>query len=814
MLRQKMLQDIRQNKWQFISILLMAFLGVYLFCGVGGEWAGVNNYRKGYYEQTNLADGWIWGEGFSDSDVEKVKGIDGIEDVEKRCYVEVTGKDSHNPTVYMYGLNENTVCMPYVVEGEEVNVHSKGDVWLDKNFATAKNLKVGDSYTFNFQGTDFTLKIAGLVYSSEYQYYSNENDLWPYYNNIGFAYCSAKSIPIKQYIIDYINKSDKSVSELVDEFAKENDEIKKNAKMLKDLSKSFIVRSLEKADDSEFEQMLPYTQIIFTSSVDASSLSDKIDKTLKGNYAVYTTRKETAGIQMMDAEMTQHKMLGAIFPIAFMAIAILAIITSMNRLINNQRTQIGTLKALGFSKAKIVLHYVNYGFWVSLAGAVLGLIVGPLTLPYLFYSSMSSYYTLPKWQPGFDISFVIVAAATVLACTLATLFSVIGMLDGTPAQTLRPKAPKNFKLTKLERSKAWQKMGFNMRWSIRTFMRGKVRTIMGIVGTISCMALLVAAFSMSDCMNDMENWMYNEIQVQETRLTLDSEATVKDAEKIAKDVDGEMMMTDSIEIKANGKKMTESLTVTDGEGCYYLTDINRKQIAPNDNTVAVTRKVADELGLKEGDEFEWHIYTSDKWVKSKLTLINRTPMTQGLSITRATLEKLGYEFKPTYVDTKQKLTTYNSDKVQNVLTSKDLHNFWDNYMETMNMMVGIIMLLAIVLAVVVLYNLGLLTYTENERQNATLKVLGFPTGKILTLNIIQNIIFSVIGIIFGVPLGLYLVYAMIASAGSEFDMMVKLSPTSFVIAAIITFGVSVLTSFLFTKKVKNLDMVSSLKSVE
>ena len=107
-----------------------------------------------------------------------------------------------------------------------------------------------------------------------------------------------------------------------------------------------------------------------------------------------------------------------------------------------------------------------------------------------------------------------------------------------------------------------------------------------------------------------------------------------------------------------------------------------------------------------------------------------------------------------------------------------------------------------------------LTTHKNERQNATLKVLGFPTGKILKLNIIQNIIFSVIGIIFGVPLGLYLVYAMIASAGSEFDMMVKLSPTSFVIAAIITFGVSVLTSFLFTKKVKNLDMVSSLKSVE
>ena len=422
MLKQKMLQDMKQNKWQFISVMIMAFLGVFIFTGIGGEWAGVENYRKGYYEQTNLADGWIWGEGFTDNDLNKVKNIEGITDAEKRCYVEVTGQDEYNPTIYLYGLEKNSICKPFVVDGESFNPDAKNKVWLDKQFADAKNLRVGDSYTFVFENVPFSLEIAGLIYSSEYQYYSNKNDLWPDYNNIGFAYCSYKSLPIKDYIINYINDSDKSVEELVDEFASESEEIKQNADLIKNFSKANIVNMLEKAETDEFSEMTPFTQIIFTSSVDAADLSDKIDEVLKENYAAYTTRAETEGVMMLDSEMSQHKMMSAIFPVAFLLIAILAIVTSMNRLVNNQRTQIGTLKALGFSKNKIILHYVNYGFWVSLIGSVLGCITGPLTLPYLFYDSMSSFYTLPEWKAGFDISFIFVAVATVLACTLTTFF--------------------------------------------------------------------------------------------------------------------------------------------------------------------------------------------------------------------------------------------------------------------------------------------------------------------------------------------------------------------------------------------------------
>ena len=159
MLRQKMFQDMKQNKWQFISIMIMAFLGVFIFTGIGGEWAGVENYRKDYYEQTNLADGWIWGEGFSNDDLNKVKNIDGIMDAEKRCYVEVTGQDEYNPTVYLYGLEKNSICKPLVVEGEEFNSDFENKVWLDKRFADAKRLKVGDTYTFVFENVPFHLKL-------------------------------------------------------------------------------------------------------------------------------------------------------------------------------------------------------------------------------------------------------------------------------------------------------------------------------------------------------------------------------------------------------------------------------------------------------------------------------------------------------------------------------------------------------------------------------------------------------------------------------------------------------------------------------
>lgn len=813
MLNQKMLRDMGQNKWQFFSIVIMSFLGVFIFTGIGGEWAGVQSYREKYYADTNLADGWIYGEGFSDEDVQSVLSIDGVTGAEKRTYLELTGDDEYSPQIYFYALGENTICKPYVVKGEEYSVDSKGKVWLDTRFAEARGLKVGDDYTFLFEDVPFTLQIAGLVYSSEYQYYSNENDLWPDFNNIGFAYCSYLSMPMKDYIINYIETSGKSVSDLVDEFAEQSDEIAENASLLKVLSKDYIIRMLQQADDSEFLDMLPYTQIVFTSSANASDLSEDIDSALQ-SYAVFLTRAENEGIFMLDDEMAQHKMMSSVFPIVFLLIAVLSVVTGMNRLVSNQRTQIGTLKALGFGRAKITWHYVSYGFVLSLIGAALGCLVGPLTLPKLFLYSMQSYYTLPEWKGGFDISFLLVTIATVAACTLTTYLTVRYVLSDMPAALLRPKAPKALKLTALEKSSSWEKLSFSFKYSLRSFVRGKFKTVMGIIGTVGCMALLVCAFSCYDSMEDMETWQYGEIQVSTARLTLSSSATVKNAEAIAADIDGEIIMTSAIEARANGNKITCTATVLDGEGCYFITDSARNSITPDDSTIALTMKTANALGLSEGDEFEWHIYTSDTWVTSKITIIHRAPMTQGLVITRNTLEALGYDFEPTYVDTQQNISEYDSEYVSNVLTSEDMHSFWDNYMESMNMMIGAILFFALVLAIVVLYNIGKLNFTENLRENATLKVIGFSTNRIMNLGVIQNMVCALIGAVVGLPAGLGLTYIMCATVGDTFDIMLKISTPSFAFCAAVTLVTAFVVSLLFRRQIRRLDMVSSLKGIE
>lgn len=813
MLLKKMFRDMGKNKMQFISIFLMAFLGVYIFTGVGGEWAGIEATRKGYYADTNLADGWIWGENLTKDDMAEIRKLDGVKDVQRRFYIETTGSDSNKPVIYLYGLENNEICMPYIAEGEEFDASSADKIWLDIQFAKAKNIKVGDSYTISFQGTDMTKTVAGLIYSSEYQYYANENDLWPDYNNIGFAYCSVNALPFKDYIINTVKSDEYTVRELAEMFLTE-DQIRDYSKVIDSVSKDFLVRILEKEDNSEFISNIPYDQIIITTDSNAKSLDTDIQSILGDRYAVYTSRSETSGIQMLNSEVEQHKMIGSVFPIAFMLVAILAIITGMNRLINNQRIQIGTLGALGFSKTAIIIHYVGYGFWMSLFGAAAGLLIGPVTLPYAFYSSMASYYTLPQWRPGWDISFVLVAAATVAACSLTSFFTVIAIVKDAPAQALRPKAPKKIKLTAIERSSLWRKTGFNLRWNLRDFRRGKVKTLMGVVGTVSCMALLVCAFCCYDSMADMEKWMYDEIQICNTRITLDDSTRLKQAEKISADVSGELIETQAIEVQANGIKATANLTVCEGKGIYNITDTNRIPAAPDDDTVALSKKVAEKLGIDAGDKIKWHIYTSSNWVESAVTIIDRVPMSQGMVITRNTLEKSGYDFEPDYIDTMEAITEYKSDAVNNVLTRDDMHTFWTNYMETMNMMVAILILFAAILAVVVLYNMGLLSFTERQRELVTLKVIGFQSVTLRNLNVVQNLILSLIGVALGVPAGKALVKMMLDSAGDEFDMMVSLSFSSFLISAVVTVGVSLLVSLLFSKKLRELDMVSALKGVE
>lgn len=757
MLFLKMLRDMGRHKTQFISIFIMSFLGVFIYAGVGGEWKGLKSTSNNYYKKTNIADVWLYGNGFTDEDEKAVKDIDGIKETERRLVVDGVGKFDNKPKIALNYVEKNDISKMYLLSGESFSTDKDG-IWLDGRFAKAHNLSVGDKITITYEGLTIDKKIMGTIYNPEYVYEPNGDGMTPDFSANGYAYISYRYFPVPNGIV--------------------------------------------------------YNQMMFkTDGRDASKLESKVDSTLKGKNSVYLLKKNHTSYAMFQQEIDQHKSMGSIFPVAFLVIALLTMLTTMTRIINSQRMQIGTLKALGFKKRTITLHYISYGFWISLAGSLLGAIIGPMTLPRLFYPSMSSYYTLPEWKPVIDPSFYAMAAATVALCMLITYSACRKVLADTPSKTLRPKAPKLVKHNVFERTALWKKLGFNMQWNLRDISRNKVRSLMGVLGVLGCTALLVCAFGMNDDMNDIKDWQYKQIDTFNSKLSVSDVAPDSEIKDAMSKVNGQAVMEDTVEIKKGSAKKTGSLTACDNVTLQKMTDKDRNIIDLKQDGVMISLKMADQLGVKTGDEIKWHIYGNQKWVTSTVTGIYRNPIAQGITLTRSSLEKLGYKFRTTSILTSENVTGKIAG-ISSIQDKSDLVKAWDKMIEAMMKMVYILIAAAASLAIVVLYNLGILSFTEAERELATLKVVGFKSNKLGRLLLVQNILLSAVGFIVGIPVGKWLIDAMVSTAGDSFDMMTRIHTENILLSFAITFAIVILVKVMFSGKIKNLDMVGSLKGVD
>lgn len=706
---------------------MLAFLGVYVYAGIGGEVAGIREVRNSYNKETNLGDAWIYGENFTEDDLEAVKGIEGISNAQRRLFLTAVGESEQKPTIYLYFQEDNVISKPKVVKGDAFDPADSKRVWLDKRFADANNLTVGDEYTFDIEGNQLTLEIGGLIYSPEYTYYTNDDAMMPDFSKVGIAFASYKAIPV---------------------------------------------------------DLIAFTQMIITTDrTDVASLEDKVNEVLDGGYSYFITRESVPGVNQLKDEMKQHESMMIIFTIAFVGIAILAIITTMNRLVNNQRTQIGTMKVLGMRRGKILRHYMAYGFWLSAVGAALGVTLGPLTLPKLFIPSMSSGYTLPEWKGGYNISFFLVGVVTVVACTLTTYLSCRKVLAVNPADTLRPAAPKKGKRCIFERLPFWNKLSFSVQYNLRDLSRSKIRCLMGFAGTLSCMALLVCSASMYDSFNNMQDWLYKDIQNFDNRVELKKETTLYDAESLSKELQGEMVMEDAVIVKANNKKKTLTFTAAEGKGLYRITDRNLDIDTLQDSDFAITEKTADALGVKAGDEISWHLIDAEEWKTATVTVINRMPIGAGITTTREVVEKAGYDFIPSYIATDVDEDNIQSDHIKKLFTKSSLLEAWAVTMESMTILIVVLIIVASLLGLLILYNLGLLAYAEREKELATLKVVGFNASKLRKMLLIQNTWLSVLGIIAGTPAGLLMVQYMVDIMGDSFDMTATLSIPSFLLCA-------------------------------
>lgn len=789
MLRRKMIRDIKQNLSQFITILLMVFIGIMAYSGIESYMEGMKETANNFYGDYNLQDLNVMGE-LSEENIDTIKEISNVKNAEGKLNVNGVLENDDDTTISMNFIEENEISKFYIVDGESFNKDTKG-IWLDNFFAGENKLKIGDTLKVKYDGYVFEEKIVGLINVPDHVYdVKDESQLYPDHKTFGFAYASSNELEgfIKNQVMKEANLTDESIFNQVFSNFNYKDYIKYN----------YIMVDIDNKE--KFNEV-------------KNSIEEKIE-----NVAVINI-EDTTSYKQYQGEIEEGETYIGVFSGLFLFIALLSVVTTMNRVVKKQRLQIGTLKALGFKQRKIVLHYISYSFWISMVAVLLGLVAGRYFIGSVFIGLEMSFFEIPNGMPIIKNDSYVVAALVVLCVSFVTYLSTRKILKEKTADTLRNEIPSvKSKSLNITTTGIFKKMSFNTKWNIRDMFRNKARTITGIVGITACAMLIVCSLGMLDSMNYFIDLQFNKIFNFEYKLSLKSDISTENLKELTDKYGDNTSQSIYIEIKDNdGNIESNNIFVTDSKDYVRFVDNKDRFISvDNDEGVYVTYKLAKTKGYKIGDEILWHISGNNKYYTSKIVGFNKDPQNQNVTMTRKYLESLDIEYKPDSLYTNVDLSENKDIAGVTVISNIDkLKEGMDGMLETMKTMLVLIIVIAIILGSVIIYNLGILSYTEKQYQFATLKVLGFKDKQIQKIFIRQNNIVSVISIILGLPAGFYLTDWLFKTTIEEhYDFGAHINFVSYVLAAIGTFVISYVVSKILAKKIRKIDMVTSLKGNE
>jgi len=783
-----MMRDIRKNLSQFITIFLMVLIGVMAYSGIEAYMDGMDKTRNKFYSENNIHDLEVIGSNFTKDDLKNIKNIDNVKDAERK--LSVTGTTDKDKTLLINFIESNNISKFYIVEGEKFD--NKSGVWLDQFYANENNIKVGDTILVKYDSLELHEKVRALINVPDHLYdVRDSSELYPDRKKFGFAYLSSNEIT-EEYIKKLVMKEYKIDDERVfDTLVK----------------------------DFNYKDYYIYNYVMV--DVDNTKKTDKVKETIEekiDNAKAVIKIEDTTSYVTYQGEIDEGKTYVGVFSGLFLFIAMLSVITTMTRVVKKQRVQIGTLKALGFSDFKVLTHYMGYGFWISLFGGIVGLIVGYYFIGKIFLGLEMAFFEIPNGKPSMNYMSYVVAGLVVLIVTIISYFTCKSILKENPAETLRNKIP-NVKKNSLNLTTKglFKKLNFSSKWNVRDILRNKMRTFMGIAGVVGCCMLIVCAFGMLDSMNYFVKLQFSDLYNFKYKLTLKENLSDNELKVIEDKYGYKTSKTYGIELKRNGKKESNNIFVTDAGNLVRFVDRKGNFIkVDSDKGIFVTYKLAELNNYKIGDKISWHIYGDDKYYTSKIIGFNKDPQNQNITMTKEYLESLGIDYKPDSLYTNKNLK--NVKEIKNVEVIQDIKSLEEgmtNMLSSMKSMLVLIIGVAILLGTIIIYNLGILSFSEKQYQFATLKVLGFKDSQIKKIFVKQNNWIAFISIIIGCPLGYYLTDWLFKTAIEEhYDFGASIKPLTYVIGSVGTFLVSYIVSNFLARKVNSIDMVTSLKGNE
>lgn len=534
--------------------------------------------------------------------------------------------------------------------------------------------------------------------------------------------------------------------------------------------------------------------------------------------------------------------IGKVFPVLFFLVAALISLTTMTRMVEEQRVQIGTMKALGYGKAAIAGKYIGYALIATLGGSIFGVLIGEKILPLvIIYGYMILYKHLPAILLPYHMSYAFQASVIAVACILiATIASCYKELAAEPAELMRPAAPKQGKRILLERiGIIWKHLNFTWKSTVRNLIRYKKRFFMTIFGIGGCMALMVVGFGLKDCIYEIVSLQYEKVQFYDAATYMSDDISEENKQQIQEYLDQNADVKETIEVhmqktdvkSASGKKTLYLMVPSDDEKIEdflsFHSRTNKHEVySLKKDEVILTEKMASLLNVKVGDQLT--IEDEDRGDQMvTIGAICENYMSHYLYLSPEKYEELYgkpaeyntiiYSVKDGKDDQIEKTGTklLAMDGVLNVSYTSSIEGRLDDMLRSLNLVIVVLIVSAGMLAFVVLYNLNNINITERQRELATLKVLGFYDGEVASYVYRENILLTIIGSVVGMVLGNFQHRYTILTVEVEEAMFGRqIHWQSYLYSFLFTAAFSLFVNWVMFYKLKKIDMVESLKSVE
>lgn len=833
-----LVREIRQNPGRFLSILFIVVLGTAFLSGVRACEPDMRQSMNQYLKQHRYMDLRIQsGLGLTDADVRAVREVPGVSQAEGAYSVDVLSDFNNTTSVLtvmstVRGMNRMTVKQGRLPVKEN-------ECLIDTELAAESKMKVGDSIHV-YSGTKE--KLAGslrrstftIVGTGSYPGYLTGDRGHSFIGSgtvDGFVAVNPSAFSMSSYSVIFCRtKNTGKYATYSDAYTNHIKQVKKQLNSLgrarAEIRKNQLMQQLSLAAGSGSSPGMP-TQEKQLAQIRENGKWYIFDRSEDQAYTEYRENASRIGA------------IGRVFPVIFFLVAVLVSLTTMTRMVEEDRGQIGLLGALGYGRGVILWKYAGYGLLAAVSGSIAGVLIGEKLLPYIIVNAYRhQFISLDQTVIPYEWKYSLLAGAAASVCILAAALGACGhLMREVPAELMRPEAPKGGSKILLEKiTPLWKRLNFSVKAAMRNIFRYKKRLCMTIIGVGACTALLLTGFGIRDSVLEITGNQYGKVWTYDAQLYLDPQASGKEKKSLNRALSGmnevagsEPVYEESVEIGKNRQYYDVALMVPENpnrlETYIPLHDrVSGRKYRLDDRSAVISEKAARLLHLKEGstvllkrkdgksirvrigavtENYVLHyIYLSPKYYR---TLTGEKASENSVLLKWSS----GADGK----EAAERLLKQNA--VLQVQLTADAKNSMRKTIRLMGTVVGVLSAAAAMLAFVVIFSLNTISITERRRELATLKVLGFYDGEVSMYIFRENIFLTVLSIAAGLFMGVWLEKFIMTTAETN-DLMFgrTIAPSSFILAAVLTVIFTLVINGISSVSLRRIDMIESLKSVE